>query len=246
MAGNDTLYGLAGNDTLDGGPGVDKMYGGAGNDSYVVDNPGDSAVDGAPIALGSIALVSRAADGTQGNFRSNDASVSGDGRYVAFVSVASNLVLGDTNGFPDVFVKDLQTGAITRVSTAADGTEANYFSNSPSISADGRYVAFGSWAPNLGRGAYFSDDVFVKDLQTGALSHLRAGNYTSISADGSFVASTHSDLWLDENGHPDVFVHYKQPTGWTGLSYVSSIGNARDSVACFCCSALRRVRKRSH
>ena len=69
-------------------------------------------------------------------------SISADGRYVAFTSNASNLVAGDTNGASDVFVRDLQTGAITRVSTDAGGAQGNDHSYSPAISADGRYVAF--------------------------------------------------------------------------------------------------------
>ena len=226
LAGDDTLYGLAGDDTLDSGPGYDTMYGGAGNDTYISGPTGFATVVEA-----SIARISTANDGTQGNDASHAPSLSADGRYVAFDSGSTNLVPGDANGFDDVFVKDLQSGGTRLVSTAADGTQANADSWNVSLSADGRHVLFGSWALNLGTGPLMTDGPygFVKDLQTGALSHLRAGNYTSISADGSFVASTHSDLWLDENGHPDVFVHYKQPTGWTGLSYVSSIGNARSS-----------------
>src|SRR3981189_1487676 len=69
-------------------------------------------------------------------------SISADGRYVAFRSDASNLVPGDTNFLADVFVRDLQTGAITRVSTNASGDQGNSFSSNPSISADGRYVEF--------------------------------------------------------------------------------------------------------
>ncbi len=93
-----------------------------------------------------IRLVSTAADGTQANdysyiYQTSPNAVSADGRYVAFQSDASNLVTGDTNGIGDIFVKDLQTGAIVRASTAADGTEANGFVGyQSSISADSRYV----------------------------------------------------------------------------------------------------------
>ncbi|MEN6642915.1 MAG: calcium-binding protein, partial [Armatimonadia bacterium] len=80
--------------------------------------------------------------GAQANRHSGNPSISADGRYVAFESCASNLVAGDTNRSPDVFVHDRTTGTTTRVSVATGGEQANYDSNNPSISADGRYVAF--------------------------------------------------------------------------------------------------------
>jgi len=76
-------------------------------------------------------------------------SVSADGNLVALSSTASNLVEGDTNGTTDVFVRNMATGAITRVSTRADGGQLSGPSYAPAISADGRYVAFGSYASNL-------------------------------------------------------------------------------------------------
>ncbi len=94
--------------------------------------------------------VSVASDGTEGNDDSIfTASISADGRYVAFYSEATNLVEDDTNGFADIFVHDTQTGQTIRVSVASDGTEGNDYINRPSISADGRYVAFESYASNL-------------------------------------------------------------------------------------------------
>jgi Tol biopolymer transport system component len=90
-----------------------------------------------------------ASDGTQGNGYSWFPSISADGRYVAFESYASNLVPGDTNDSWDVFVHDRLTGQTTRVSVASDGTQGNGSSWWPSISAEGRYVAFMSDALNL-------------------------------------------------------------------------------------------------
>jgi Tol biopolymer transport system component len=111
---------------------------------------------------GQTTRVSVASDGTQGNDGSGGASISANGRYVAFVSGASNLVPGDTNGKADVFVHDRLTGQTTRVSVASDGTEGNSDSIYPSISADGRYVAFQSWASNLiPRDTNGAWDVFV-------------------------------------------------------------------------------------
>src|SRR5262249_32007494 len=98
---------------------------------------------------GATARVSVASDGAQGNAGSVDPSVSGDGRFVAFHSAASNLVPGDTNGVTDVFVYDRQTGATARVSVASDGTQGNASSLEPSVSGDGRFVAFYSAASNL-------------------------------------------------------------------------------------------------
>jgi Tol biopolymer transport system component len=95
--------------------------------------------------------VSTAADGTQANGVSSAASLSGDGRRVAFVSAATNLVPGDTNGLADVFVKDLRTGAVERVSVAADGTEADRPAVGFTSLSDHR-IAFSSAATNLVRG----------------------------------------------------------------------------------------------
>ena len=91
---------------------------------------------------------------------------------MAFISDATNLVEGDTNFFTDIFRKDTQTGEVLRVNVSAIGTQADYGSDSPSISADGRYVAFASNADNLIAGdAYFpTSDIFVKDLATGEVS----------------------------------------------------------------------------
>jgi Ca2+-binding RTX toxin-like protein len=97
--------------------------------------------------------VSTATDGTQANDISLQAVVSGDGRYVVFLSNASNLVQGDTNGLRDIFLKDMDTGNVTRLSVAFDGSQLNDLSNTPWISADGHYVTFQSQATNTGVGS---------------------------------------------------------------------------------------------
>ncbi|MCC7075821.1 MAG: PD40 domain-containing protein [Acidimicrobiia bacterium] len=90
--------------------------------------------------------------------------MSGDGRYVAFTSSASNLVPADTNSTHDVFVHDTQTDVTTRVSVATDTTQANNISYEPSVSGDGRYVAFHSDASNLvPADTNAAGDVFVHD-----------------------------------------------------------------------------------
>jgi Tol biopolymer transport system component len=98
---------------------------------------------------GQATRVSIASDGTQANGGSYAPSLSADGQYVAFRSNANNLVSGDTNVVDDVFLHDTQTGQTTRVSIASDGTQGNRHSFTPSLSADGRYVAFVSDASNL-------------------------------------------------------------------------------------------------
>jgi hypothetical protein len=113
--------------------------------------------------------VSVASDGTQGNYDSgywNSPCISADGRYVAFDSGASNLVPGDTNWPTDVFVRDRQAVRTTRLSVASDGAQANGGSWYACISADGRYVAFGSGAVNLVPGDTTGWDVFVRDRWT--------------------------------------------------------------------------------
>jgi len=108
--------------------------------------------------------VSLATGGTQANGESQVPMISADGRYVAFQSGARNLVAGDTNGLYDVFVRDRVSGVTTRVSVASGSTQAKGHSFEPAISADGRYVAFGSWASNLVTGDTNSAaDVFVRD-----------------------------------------------------------------------------------
>jgi len=90
-------------------------------------------------------------------------TISADGRYVAFLSGAGNLVDCDTNGIVDVFVRDRVRGTTTRVSVATRGAQANQRSSEPAISANGRYVAFSSDASNLVRGdTNGSSDVFVR------------------------------------------------------------------------------------
>jgi len=94
-------------------------------------------------------LASVRSNGTHGNGGSEDASISGNGRYVAFESGATNLVKNDTNGTWDVFVHDRKTGKTKRVSKRSNGTEGDSGSDDPSISGDGRYIAFESDATNL-------------------------------------------------------------------------------------------------
>ena len=98
---------------------------------------------------GETTRVSVSTGGEQGSSRSEWPSISGDGRYVAFASYADNLVPGDANWSRDIFVHDRLTGQTTRVSVSTGGRQASGDSYYPSMSADGKYVAFHSVASNL-------------------------------------------------------------------------------------------------
>ena len=112
--------------------------------------------------------VSVSANGAQSVHDSYGAATSADGRYVAFQSAAPNLVPDDTNNLQDVFLHDRQTGTIERVNLGPSEVQAqNGHSGSPSVSADGRFVAFTSAATNLVAGdGNSTSDVFVRDRQT--------------------------------------------------------------------------------
>ena len=114
---------------------------------------------------GETTLVSVASDGSQGNSHSNNPSISGDGRFVVFESKSTNLVIGDTNESVDVFLHDTKTGETIRVSVDSAGIHWVGDSMSPSISGDGRYVAFESEAANLvSEDTNQRTDVFLHNL----------------------------------------------------------------------------------
>src|SRR5947199_353237 len=187
--------------------------------------------------------VSVASGGTEGNGASLSSALSADGRFVAFVSAATDLVAADTNGVSDVFVHDRQTGATERVSVASGGTQANNVSSYPALSADGRFVAFQSDATNLVVGdTNGKTDVFVHDRQTGTTERVSVasgggtqgtGNsggffaFPALSGDGRLVAFQSDATNLvagDTNGATDVFVHDRQ-TGTTERVSVASGGS---------------------
>jgi len=172
------------------------------------------------LVTGAVTLVSTSTAGVQANDDSADFAFSADGTKVAFYSPANNLVAGDANYVPDIFVKDLTTGATTLVSTDATGTQANRASSGPVISPDGTKVAFYGPASNLVPGDTNGDfDIFVKDLTTGAItiastaSDGTQGNSRSQSAvfshDGTKIAfASYSNNLApgDTNGRLDVYI----------------------------------------
>jgi surface antigen/Tol biopolymer transport system component len=174
---------------------------------------------------GTTSRVSLAGSGAEGNGTVNSTVISRDGRYVAFDSDATNLVGGDTNGVRDVFVRDRNTGATTRESVDDSGAEANGRSLEPSLSGDGRIVAFRSEASNLASDdANGVDDPYVRDRQTGTTERIGRAvededpNASSASpalgGPGRFVvfASAAGNLAPDDaNGVQDVFVVDRAP-----------------------------------
>src|SRR4029079_15264073 len=127
---------------------------------------------------GAVSRVSVAADGGEANGPSSDPDLSADGRFVVFASAASNLVAGDTNGAPDVFVRDLQAGTTTLVSAARAGGPGNAASNGPAISAHGAFVTFASKASDLVAGdSNGVADVFVRDLVLGRTSRVSVDSH---------------------------------------------------------------------
>jgi flagellin-like hook-associated protein FlgL len=175
------------------------------------------------LQTGSVTRVSTDSTGAQATGgQSYGAVFSPDGQSMAFRSGATNLVAGDTNGTDDVFIKNLVTGVVTRVSTDATGTQAvggaSYF---PSFSPDGRYLAFSSVATNLVSGDTNGvDDAFIKDLETGAITRISTdssgaqavgGNTYNVrfSSDGQFVVFESGATNLvagDTNNQTDIFV----------------------------------------
>jgi hypothetical protein len=191
---------------------------------------------------GTTTLVSKAADGTVANAQSPYGKLSANGQWITFFSSGSNLVASDTNGKTDVFIKNLASGAVERISVASDGTQANgdseFTSDSPlDISADGRFVLFASSASNLvasdTNGAL--TDVFLRDRQAGTTERFEptncatmGKNYRSgtISDDGRWVAFTATQCTTGTGGKVTLFDRQTST-----LSIVNGMDDARDLSA---------------
>lgn len=189
---------------------------------------------------GETTRVSVAADGSQANGHSTRPELSNTGRWLVFVSDASNLVPGDVNGQPDVFACNLRTGAIELVSLASDGAQADAASARPAISANGRFIAFESAATNLDPADGFAGvDIFVRDRRLGRTTLASgsaagpvdgAASYPSLSASGRWIAFASAATNLvpgDTNGFIDVFRKNVRKGGVERLS-VSSEGEQAD------------------
>ena len=171
--------------------------------------------------------------------------ISADGRYAVFVSAATDLVPGDTNGQVDVFVRDRSTGTTQRVSVSSTGAQADLGSSGPAISADGRYVVFASSATNLVAGDTNGHrDIFLRDRLTAVTERVSVTSFEAqanddsttpaVSADGRYVVFTSSATNLgvgDTNGVDDVFIRDRGvgSTGRISLSTSGVQGNGRSS-----------------
>jgi Tol biopolymer transport system component len=193
---------------------------------------------------GKTSIVSIRSNGAQANGPSSTPDISESGRYVVFQSNATNLVANDGNGVTDIFIRDRNKDKTKRVSTRSNGGEANGPSLQPSISADGRYLAFASSASNLVSGDSNGQfDVFVKNLKNGKVTRVSErsngtqGNGTSsdpsISPDGRHVVFTAAATNLvpdDSNGAADVFFHTRSSKKTIRVS-VASNGAQGDGVS---------------
>jgi Tol biopolymer transport system component len=154
---------------------------------------------------GTVVRASVGAGGRQSDGGSVDASISADGRYVAFVSAATNLVRGDSNGVNDVFVRDLRAGTTRRVSVGSRGRQANGASLFPAMSADGTTVAFQTFASNLAGPGALPDTNGVEDVYVGDLSHRRTSR-VSVGPDGRQLAGPSALPAISGDGRRVAFV----------------------------------------
>ncbi|MCG6946705.1 MAG: calcium-binding protein, partial [Deltaproteobacteria bacterium] len=210
------------------------------------------------LVAGTTTLVSVDSTDVQGNGDSSSASISDDGRYVAFESLSTNLVAPVTNGKIHIFVRDLVAKTTTLVSVNSTDVQGNDDSSSASISSDGRYVAFESAASNLvADDTNGNTDVFVHDRDTdgdgiydepGAVSTTRVSvdidgvqgngdsNNPSMSADGSsvtFESDATNFVANDTNSAPDIFADDLQ----AGAGGDGSDGNGNSGGGCFISTA---------
>ena len=190
-------------------------------------------------------LVSQSSAGEQAREYSTFPSISDDGRFIAFLSKADNLVPGDTNGEMDVFVHDRETRQTTRASISSDGNEANAGVGwtIKSISDNGRFVVFSSSADNLVSGDNnLQQDVFLHDRETGETTRLslagdgseanRSSHFPGIFADGRYVTfESHADNLVpgDTNGIIDIFLHDRD-TGLTRRVNIASDGSEANKL----------------
>lgn len=169
---------------------------------------------------GTVALASVNDAGDLADGGSMQPTVSADGQKVAFSSSASNLVANDTNQANDIFLHDLAAGTTEMISVATSGEQSDGFSSLPSMSADGRFVAFTSAATNLVAGdTNGRDDAFLRDRTAGTTVRMfnvvDGRSPPAISADGAFVVSANSELDSEFEGE---MIIYEVATGNISLA----------------------------
>jgi Tol biopolymer transport system component len=190
---------------------------------------GDTTADAADVFVrdlrsGTTELVSVSSRGAQADDYSAGVAISGDGRYVAFVSYAANLVPGDTNGAADVFLRDRHTRTTTRVNLGPGGVQADGPSFSVVLTPDGRHVAFDSTATNLVSPATSgAAGVFVRNLRTGVTRRIADGRNPALSADARHVAYE-----AGPGNRPEVFVTDRRTGAVTAASTAAGGGPPDD------------------
>jgi Tol biopolymer transport system component len=196
---------------------------------------GDGNIHVRDMKTGTTSLVTVGVDGKPAGGRSQNPSLSGDGRFVAFSSGATNLTPREPIAGRNEFVRDMKTGETQQVNVSSAGETGNGYCHHPSISADGRYVAYESKATNLVKGAR-GYNVYVRDLKrnrtilasvssSGKRAN-RGSHKASISGDGRYVAFASKATNLvkrDTNHKIDIFVRDME-TGKTKRVSVSSSG----------------------
>jgi Tol biopolymer transport system component len=199
--------------------------------------------------LGTTTRVSVGDGGAEGNGDSRGPCISADGRWVAFASTSSNLVPGDANGVQDIFVKDLQTGAIEIASLDSFGAPSDGDSFFPACSSDGRFIVFMSLGTTLVAGDTNGQrDIFVRDRQTALTERVSVSTmgvqgdgdcplYPSISRDGRFVAFYSDSTTLvagDTNATYDIFLRDRQigTTERVNVGLGGAEANGSSSLAC--------------
>jgi Tol biopolymer transport system component len=195
------------------------------------------------VTVTDVARYSTDADGKQAKDFSKNPVFSPDGAKIVFESQAANLVKGDTNLRWDIFVKTLASGAIVRVSTTSSGKQANDDNGQPVFSPDGKSVAFRSFASNLAGGFNSQWHIYVKNLNTGAVTRVSttsggaAANGFSynptFSPDGKFIAfeSDATNLVSGDNGqYRDIFVKNLTTGAVIRVSQAGTKGGNGDSA----------------
>ncbi len=191
--------------------------------------------------------VDNSGTGAPGQSTSTFPSISADGRYIAFSSSASNLVVDDNNSSTDVFIRDTQAATTTLVSVNSSEAQASGNSQQPHISGNGRYVAFESVAALEANDTNAISDVYVRDTQNGDTIRVSVSNTVgvepdrgssspSISADGRYVAfaSTATNLLTtgtDSNGEMDVFIRDTQGSTTTLVSIKNGSSTGIDGAS---------------
>ena len=197
------------------------------------------------IGAGTTTRVSTDSNNKQANNATYATVLAADGGFVAFSSIASNLVSGDTNGDRDVFFKNLANGKTVRASVRSDGRQGNDPSEIEAISANGRYIVLNSFASNLVKNdGNNQGDVFVRDrVDQTTIKISKRGNVeadgdsfnASISADGAFVVfssrATNLTSGPDGNGTTTDIFEYRAATKAVSLLTVDTLGGAIDAGA---------------